>query len=396
MSASDRAARSPLRRLRRFGPEITLSLILVLAVFSIWQTWSLANHVRREARSNSQLYAKVIAAMANPEDAGLLLQITGQIDSTGVPVIVTDLSGRPILASNLPFLKPGEIPDYDDKRVVDYVAVLDSRNEPVSDASFGQVHFGSIPVGQRLTRLAVVQLGLLFATVVVGLWAYRAAVDRNRDRLWVAVARESAHQLGTPLMSAGAWVERLADGDDRSKQIGKHLTADIERMQRVAQRFERIGRPARAERVALGAMAERVANYFEPRLPQHANKIKLDVSAPNAGPIVEGDPVLVEWAVEALVRNAIDALSGRGGNINVSVGAEGNRASVTVADDGPGISPDVRDTLFDPGVTTKQGGWGIGLALARRIVEDVHGGTIELRPSPLGAVFRVTLPLQSA
>src|SRR5262249_33840616 len=161
-------------------------------------------------------------------------------------------------------------------------------------------------------------------------------------------------------MSASAWIDRLATGDDRSREIGEHLAADVDRLQRVAQRFERIGRPARAERVGLGAGAERGATYFEPRLPHLAHRASIQANDPNAGPTIEGDPVLLEWALEALVRNSIDALSGRGGNISVAVGAADGTAILTVADDGPGIPPEVRDKLFEPGVSTKKGGWGIG------------------------------------
>jgi signal transduction histidine kinase len=284
----------------------------------------------------------------------------------------------------------------DDPRVGAYVKELDRLNEPIVGPTGGQIHFGSIPVGRRLSWLAALQLVLLVASITVGLWAYRAAVDRNRDRLWVAVARESAHQLGTPLMSASAWIDRLADGDARTQEIGRYLSADLDRLQRVAQRFERIGRPARSERVGLGAVAERVAAYFEPRLPQLAHQVAIEVSAPSAGPTIDGDPVLLEWALEALVRNSIDALSGRGGHINVAVAASDGTAYMTVADDGPGVAPEVRDKVFEPGVSTKQGGWGIGLALARRIIEDVHGGSLELRPSPLGAVFRASIPTQTS
>ena len=107
--------------------------------------------------------------------------------------------------------------------------------------------------------------------------AYRAAVTRDRGRLWIAMARESAHQLGTPLMSASAWVDRLEEGTTDGPEVAQHLRADLERLQRVVQRFERIGRPARRDRVALGALAERVATYFRPRLPKHANAVELCV-----------------------------------------------------------------------------------------------------------------------
>jgi len=303
-------------------------------------------------------------------------------------VIITDSLGQPTAFANLPF---GEAA-FDDPRIIEFARKLDLKNAPISGPGGGQIHFGPVPVARHLTWLALLQIGLLATTITMGLWAYRIASNRNRDRLWVAMARESAHQLGTPLMSARAWIDRLEKGDQATRDVATYLTADIERLERVAQRFERIGRPARSERVGLGTLAERVATYFAPRLPQHANKIDLRVSAPDAGPTIKGDPVLLEWALESLVRNAIDALSGRGGAITIEVKGGAGNASITVTDDGPGIPLDIRSTLFEPGVSTKPGGWGIGLALAQRIVEEVHGGRLEFVPSAKGATFRAQLP----
>ena len=256
----------------------------------------------------------------------------------------------------------------------------------------GTLHHGSLPIARLLTRLAVFQAGVLLAAILASVWAYRIAVNRDRDRLWVAMARESAHQLGTPLMSAEAWVGRLAEGTSEPRHVAEHLRADLERLDRVARRFERIGRPIRRDRVPLGAIAERVAAYFRPRLPKHANAIALRVDAPAAGPYVQGDPVLIEWALESLVRNSLDALSGRGGEIHIAVEATERLAVLRVVDDGPGIPPEVRNTLFEPGISTKTGGWGIGLALSRRIVEEVHGGRLLLEPNPAGAVFVAEIP----
>ena len=136
--------------------------------------------------------------------------------------------------------------------------------------------------------------------------------------------------------------------------------------------------------------------YFKPRLPRRTNPVSLSVHAPASGPIVTGDPVLIEWALEALVSNAIDALSGRGGSIEVTVVERGDRAELRVSDDGPGIPTEVRTTLFEPGVSTKAGGWGIGLALARRIVEGVHGGRLELAAGTDRTTFVAELPIRSA
>jgi len=161
----------------------------------------------------------------------------------------------------------------------------------------------------------------------------------------------------------------------------------------VAQRFERIGNAPRSEPIGLGALADRVAGYFRPRLPRHANPIELRVEAAGAGPTVKGDPVLLEWALEALVKNAIDALQGRGGTITIRADAANGTGQLHVIDDGPGVPREIRRSLFEPGITTKERGWGIGLALARRVIEDAHHGRIELDPLADTTAFVIRIPL---
>ena len=205
-------------------------------------------------------------------------------------VIITDSAGTPTASANLPFAD-----SLDAQRVAAYARLLDRINPPIAGLGLGQVHFGALPAARRINRLALLQLALLITAVTVGVWAYRTAVRRDRERLWVAMARESAHQLGTPLMSADAWVERLAAGDSSGPEGAKQLSADLERLHRVAQRFERIGRPARRDHVPLGVLAEKVAAYFEPRLPRRDKAVTIQVRAPTSGPIVAGDPGLLEW-----------------------------------------------------------------------------------------------------
>src|SRR5690606_33187749 len=139
----------------------------------------------------------------------------------------------------------------------------------------------------------------------------------------------------------------------------------------------------------------RVSGYYRSRLPRHANAIAVEVQAPSAGPTILGDPVLLEWALEALVKNAADALQGRGGRIVLQTRIEGREALVRVTDDGPGIPREIRRTLFEPGVTTKRGGWGIGLALVRRVVEDAHDGELMLEQTNSGTSLLMRFPLSS-
>jgi signal transduction histidine kinase len=197
-------------------------------------------------------------------------------------------------------------------------------------------------------------------------------------------------------MSLTGWIDYLREnpGTPGSELVG-HLEADAERLQRVAKRFERIGRPARREPVGLGTVAERVVSYFRPRLPTLAHSVTITLASPGAGPTATGDPVLIEWALEVIVKNAVDALSGRGGRIEVEVEGGERLARVSVRDDGPGVAPEMQRQLFEPGVSSKTGGWGIGLALARRIVEQQHGGRVSFRPGAQGrgSVFVLEFPL---
>ncbi|HWP36894.1 MAG TPA: HAMP domain-containing sensor histidine kinase [Gemmatimonadales bacterium] len=379
------------RRLRRVAVEIVLALAVVLGGISVWQAWDIARHLRAEARETSRIFGRLVGGLSDPTpgaDTEILLELVGRIRETGIPFVVTDSAGRPTAAANLPFEVPLEAPE-----VRDFAATLDRLNPPLAGPAGSVIHYGQLPIAGRIKWVGLLQLGLLLVAVAIGAWAYRTAIRRDRERLWVAMARELAHQMGTPLMSAGAWVERLQRGDSGPEEVTRQLRTDLERLERVAQRFERIGRPARRDTVALGALAERVAAYFGPRLPRHANPVTIRVHAPGSGPGISGDGVLLEWALEALVRNAVDALSGRGGTIDITVTAEGQVATVLVSDDGPGVSPEVRATLFEPGISTKPGGWGIGLALTRRIVEDVHGGRLSLRSTQHGATFAAEIPV---
>jgi signal transduction histidine kinase len=383
------------RRLGRLAPTAVVLLVALLAGLSLGTAFLVARHFGEDAVAMSRLYSGVYSGLNSAQPGGeadALLRLGEQVRQLGMPLVVTDSAGTVTAADNLPpSLRRLSL---DDPRLRRYVTGLDAGNPPLLDSLSGQrIHFGPLPAKGQLTTLAVLQALIILLMVGVAAYAYRSGMSAQRDRLWVAMAREAAHQLGTPLMSLQGWIESLRGRPMPPDELAQHLAADAERLERVAKRFERIGNPARREPVGLGALAARVADYFRPRLPQHANRIELRVEAPGAGPVVTGDPVLLEWTLEALVKNAIDALQGREGAITLRVSTDSAGAELRVEDDGPGISRDVRRTLFNPGATTKPGGWGIGLALARRVVEDAHGGELMLEQSERGATFVVRLPL---
>jgi signal transduction histidine kinase len=380
--------------LRRAGPAALVGFALLFGALSVGYAWIVARHLQGDARETSRLLGRVFAGLNDPREgaaADALLGLAAEVRRLGIPIAVTDPAGRITALDNAPF---GDAASDGERRA--WIAQLDRIHEPLVQPGVGTIHYGALPIARRFQGLAVLQGVVFLCLALLSVWAVRARVGAARDRLWVAMAREAAHQLGTPLMSLTGWIDYLRENPGTpGGELVAHLQADAERLERVAKRFERIGRPARREAVGLGTVAERVVAYFRPRLPTLANTVTLTLVSPGAGPIATGDPVLIEWALEVVVKNAIDALSGRGGRIDVTIDATERGARVAVSDDGPGVPPEMRGRLFEPGASTKTGGWGIGLALARRIVEQQHGGRVSfhLGANGAGSVFVLEFPV---
>ena len=383
---------SPVRKrsARRWAPTLVVALVALLAGLSIGTTWIMARHLREDARAIGELFSGVFAGLNDPRPGaaeGALLRLGELVREQGLPLVVTDGLGQVTAADNLPFDA-----ELSDPRVAEFARQLDQVRPPIH-TSVGTVHYGPLPTERQLVLLSVFQGVTLLVMVAVGVLAFRTAVNARRDRVWVAMAREAAHQLGTPLTSLQGWIEQMRNGHTPPDALADFLHQDIERLSRVARRFERIGSPPVRKPVGLGALAGRVAEYFRPRLPRHANPITIVVEAGGPGPTVLGDEVLLEWALESLVKNAIDALKGRSGTITLEAGMAGEQAVLRVTDDGPGIPSDLGLDIFEPGISSKTSGWGIGLALVKRVIEENHEGVVGVNPVPVGASFEIRMPV---
>jgi signal transduction histidine kinase len=380
--------------MRRGAPELLVGLVLAVLLASyVVYTQNIVRELRREALRSSRMYARVFRAQSDTsEGAGTqaLFDLSKSIVEQGVPLIVTDSAGRPTAQANL----PPEVAS-DERAVRAYVQELDRQNAPVVDSLVGRIHYGNTPLVKWLRIIPGLQAATAFVLLLAAVSIVRSRGDAERERVLAGMARESAHQLGTPLSSLAGWIELIEEKtpDAATLTALAHMRADLERLDRVAHRFERIGRERRRDQVDLHALVDRITAYFRARVPTLAHQVAIDVAA-HAEPVsVAGDGVLLEWALEVLVKNSVDALAGRGGRIAVSARRRsGGGAILTVADDGPGIPRDLRTRVFDPGFSTKQSGWGIGLALARRIVEENHGGSLRLASSDRGAAFEIILP----
>jgi signal transduction histidine kinase len=380
--------------MRRNAPVVIVAVgLLTLLVAFLWYSQDVLGKLRSEAKQTASIYAKVYGAISDTSsDPGAhtttLVDLIESLKRLRVPVILTDAHGVVQVSANLPFADT-----LSSAHVRAYADTLDAENAPVT-SGFVTIHIGNTPLIRGMRVIPLLMVAVLGVLILSGMVMLRSESHADRERIFAGMARESAHQLGTPLSSMHGWIELLRERDDPMiAQALPHMESDIERLERVAHRFERIGRPPRRDAVDVVEVTRQVVSYFSARVPTlaHPVSIRLDTAGWDS-PIV-GDRVLLEWAIESLVKNAIDALAGRGGSIVVGVEpVPGGGVRVRVADDGPGVPRDLRRKIFSAGFSTKESGWGIGLALTRRIVEEGHGGRLLLVPSDKGAVFDIVLP----
>jgi signal transduction histidine kinase len=285
--------------------------------------------------------------------------------------------------------------------VLQYAAELRRQNQPLVVPDAGTVYFGSPPILRWLRWIPWFQVGAGVLLVVVALAVFGANARAERERMWAAMARELAHQMGTPLSSLSGWVEilQLPKSEQAAlatpERIAGMIDQDVERLGRVSRRFELIGKQPVLNEVDAAEVVSELAQYIRPRLPQLGSGVMLRVRMRRNMPPIFANQVLLVWGLENLVRNALDALAGRGGLIVISARPWKKRwVRIIVADNGPGIPSDMRDRIFDPGVSTKSTGWGVGLSLTKRIVEDIHDGRILVRARKRGGTeFEILLPV---
>ncbi len=411
----------------RFRPSQVLkaalflgSSLLVAAVFLF--THQMIQRLSEEVATTSRVFARFCAqaslpATRDPELRRIFSEVVRSID---FPIVITDNAGIPrawrevgvdpalVDPASLDSLAAGRaIAPVIRERIETvrrHVAEMDRNNPPIvmtqttSRDTLGKVHYGEPEVLARLRWMPFISVGgvlLLLALGLGGLASIRAAEKRS---IWVGMAKETAHQLGTPLSSMMGWVELLrSHGESQAEEdevrlpreeLAETLTEmdrDIERLNKVAQRFSHVGSATHTQFQDVTPVVREAVQYMRRRLPKQGEDVMIRERYEDSPP-VHLNRELVEWALENLLSNAISALDKRPGIIEVSV--EHRKTSETVElivkDNGRGMSRDEQRRAFEPGYTTKGRGWGLGLALARRVVQDYHGGRLFIRSSAPG------------
>jgi signal transduction histidine kinase len=385
----------------RLSPLLSALFLALLGWYLVYSQ-QIVRAFRADATTMTQIFAEVQSGLQDPDPgrANLaLVRLQDLILGVGVPLVLVGEGDTILAAVNLPFsVDLSQIEGQE--RVRQYKNRLALRNPPVGDPELGIIFFGDPPELQRLRWIPWLQASGLLLTFLLGVTVIRAQRRAEADRAWTAMARELAHQLGTPISSLQGWLEVLRlPAAERPRElmddaIAIEIGEDVERLERVSRRFELVGREPPLEVVELTQVLGAVERYLRARIPRLGPGVQLEVVCPPELPPIRGSAVLLSWALENIVKNALDALAGRGGRIELRAHAtEPGMVTLEVADNGPGIHPAIRDRLFDPGETTKASGWGVGLSLSQRIVERIHGGTLKVaRTGPEGTVFELRIP----
>ena len=396
--------------------------VLVVAVFLFTQ--QMITRLSQEVATTSRVLAGFCAqasfpAVRDPELQQIFTEVIAHID---FPIVITDIAGIPRAWRDVgvdPALVPAASIDSlaqhkpvtpvireRIERVRREVARLDRRNQPVmmiqpgTRQRLGAVHYGEPDVLERLRWMPFISVAGVVLLLALGLLGLRGIQQAEKRTIWVGMARETAHQLGTPLSSLMGWVELLRGHAEGGGPAGspevrlaraeleetlEEMERDVDRLNKVAQRFSHVGSVPLLQLQDVTPVVREAVQYMRRRVPQADGEIEIRERYEEVPPI-NINRELIEWALENLLSNALSALDKRPGLIEVTVERrkESEAVEVVVRDNGRGMGPGEQRRAFEPGYTTKRRGWGLGLALARRVVEDYHAGRLFIRHSETG------------
>lgn len=361
---------------------------LVIGIATLWFTNGLVKDLKSEERTKVKIWAKATEQTTHidnlDEDISFVFEVINHNNT--IPVILTDDSGKILYHKNFPLNKV-EKEGYLNRQLL----LMKENSEPIvfeyADGKENRIYYKDSIILTRLKYFPYVILLVVALFILIGYLAFSASRKSEQNKVWAGMARETAHQIGTPLSSLMGWVALLQEkpGVD---DIALEMNKDILRLQTIAERFSKIGSQPELSEQDITKVLKRSFNYMKDR--SSAKVIyKLDVKSPFYAAI---NPQLFGWVIENILRNAIDALEQKG-TITLSIKEHNKKILIDIKDSGKGIKANELKTVFEPGFTTKKRGWGLGLSLVKRIVEDYHKGQVFVHTSELnkGTTFRIIL-----
>jgi two-component sensor histidine kinase len=397
------------------------AMVLVVAIFAY--TYSLVRSFEEQTDTLTLVFANFCAAATFPatQDQEIRYIFNEVVKDINFPIVITDTRGIPYTWKNIgEDLDPNDVTweDFADANpnlptpgvisdVIGLMKKLDEENKPVTMKDpatgrfIGTVHYGSPAITRGLEWLPLAGALLLGLFFVMGYVGIRSIMEGERRSIWVGMAKETAHQLGTPLSSLMGWLQHLKERcvDERTRDTVREMEKDILRLSKISSRFGKVGSRPRLDTEDVVEITKSAVDYQKRRLPSFKRDVEIKEHYGNL-PRTAVNADLLEWAVENLVKNALDALDKSKGIVEVRATFVPRQSmiSIEVEDNGRGIDSAAAKKIFEPGYSTRRGGWGLGLPLARRVVEEYHHGRLKiLRTVPgKGSLFVIELPVVEA
>jgi signal transduction histidine kinase len=404
----------------RLPPSTNIKLGLLLAsviivIGTLLYSHGLVDQLKNREQRVAKLFADALRYFYNAEDADATLYnlILDYTKNSGVPVILTDRDDIPSFGIksyrkynlNIPFdttldstAQLGYLRDemrrMDRQYPPEKITFIDPETKKEQITNY--VHYGDSRILSKIEQLPLIQLLLGAVVAIIGYLSFSYLKRSEQSNIWVGMSKETAHQLGTPLSSILGWTEMLRlSGNDPAQValVADEIQKDVQRLNRIATRFSKIGSIPDLKRYNIVESISTVMGYIEDRLPKQGKEIEFFLEADSDEVLIECNKELFEWVIENLVKNAIEAIEAQKGKVTIHVSTKSDKVYVDVADTGKGLEVRQRKEVFRPGYTTKSRGWGLGLSLSKRIIEEYHHGKLFVKESSIGkgTTFRIRL-----
>ena len=369
---------------------------IILIIGLLFYSNSLVNRLRDDNREIVKVYSQIIAKTVNePSDSNLNFVFDEIIKKVQFPIIYSNINNDPQYSRNL-----GK--DLNKEDLKKNMESMDKQNQPIpiiyieekSTKSFtlGYLHYGNSELIRQLRWLPYLEIIIVSLFVGLGFVGFNTIRNSEKRNIWVGMARETAHQLGTPVSALMGWVDRLKSHPDESLIVLKEMESDLERLNEIGDRFSKIGSKTSLEKVSLKNLVNQQVKYIRKRVPSFGKNIFLEIKDIE-DIYIEGNVTLLGWAIENVIRNGIDSIKNDKGRLTINVLSNKEFGLIHIADNGLGIDKKDWKNIFRPGFSTKNRGWGLGLSLVNRIINEIHHGEIKVLRSQkgIGSTFEICL-----
>lgn len=378
-----------LYELSRHFKTVFIVVGAAIMIASTLFTNRLATALSKEEQKKIEIWAEATRQLMSAEDSNIEFTLSIIEDNTTIPVIIVDENDQLLDSRNL------KIPNNADEAFYKKeIARLKSKHKAI-EIDLGEtsqyIYYDDSLLLKQLYYFPYIQFGVIIVFLLIAFFAFSGTKKAEQNRVWVGLSKETAHQLGTPISSLLAWVDLLKARHEEDKMIGE-MAKDVNRLRIIAERFSKIGSAPDLQLVSLNDTMQNAVQYMTNRTSQ---KVAINCHFEDENPLfVKLNVPLFEWVIENLCKNAIDAMDGIG-KIDIEVSQKEKDIVIDVTDNGKGIEKNKFKTIFSPGFTTKKRGWGLGLSLVKRIIEEYHQGKIFVKSSEInvGTTFRIILKM---